>query len=163
MQESQGKVLIIDDHAELSFGLSVLLGSVGFDVDTAGSGEEGLDRLRSTHYDVVVVDFRLPGMSGRDFIESVRQSPHTQQLPVIALTASVMKLEECMQAGATRGLNKPCKFDRLIHELRSTMAEVDEVDDRKATASDSSGSAETTTNPHLEAHIDNVQSSIGHA
>lgn len=140
MHGSRFKVLIIDDHAELLFGLSVLLGSVGFDVDTVESGEEGIDRLRESHYDAIVVDFRLPGMSGGDFIEIVRHRASTQQIPIIALTASVMRLEECMLAGATRGLNKPCKFDDLIAELKSVINWSDKIEAERTERTDRSSS-----------------------
>ena len=127
MQDIQGRILIIDDHAELLFGLAVLLNSVGYEVDTVESGEDGLRQLSESHYDVVVVDFRLPGMSGREFIEQVRQQPSTSGLPIVAFTASVTKLEECILAGATKGLNKPCRFDTLVSELRSVLAEANKA------------------------------------
>jgi two-component system OmpR family response regulator len=115
----QKRVLIVDDHPELLFGLRTLLEMNGYDVESTESAEEAMTKLEGMAYDVALVDYRLPGMNGRELIEYIRNLPESSGPPVIALTASVLRLEECILAGATSGLRKPCHFDLLLAELRS--------------------------------------------
>lgn len=63
-------VLLLDDHASLRRNLMALLEDEGFLVVEASSGEEALQMLHSTLVDVVIVDIRLPGMNGNEFIKS---------------------------------------------------------------------------------------------
>lgn len=63
-------VMVLDDHASLRRNLVALLKDEGFLVVEAGSGEEALQIVRATAVDVVIVDIRLPGMNGNEFIEA---------------------------------------------------------------------------------------------
>ncbi|NJB67825.1 CheY-like chemotaxis protein [Desulfobaculum xiamenense] len=61
-------ILIVDDEALIRATLADFFEDCGFDVHTAGSGEEGLEKLAALAPDFVTVDMRLPGMDGNDFI-----------------------------------------------------------------------------------------------
>jgi len=62
------QIMILDDHASLRRNLMALLEDEGFTVTVAGSGEEALQIIHTTAVDVVIVDIRLPGMNGNEFI-----------------------------------------------------------------------------------------------
>lgn len=64
------RVLVLDDHASLRRNLMALLEDEGFTVMEASSGEEALQIVRATVVDVAIVDIRLPGMDGEEFIEA---------------------------------------------------------------------------------------------
>lgn len=63
-------VLVLDDHASLRRNLRALLEDEGFPVVEADSGEHALQIVHATAIDVVIVDIRLPGMNGNEFIEA---------------------------------------------------------------------------------------------
>jgi CheY-like chemotaxis protein len=64
------QVLVLDDHAILRRNLRALLEDEGFLILEAASGEEALQIVRATAVDAVIVDIRLPGMNGNEFIEA---------------------------------------------------------------------------------------------
>src|SRR5215471_16383879 len=81
---SIGSVLIIDDEAEIRESLRTLLELEGYDVDAAGSGEEGLARLGERAFDLVLLDLALPDRNGLDLLADLRaQDPG---LAVIMIT-----------------------------------------------------------------------------
>lgn len=74
------RVLVVDDASSLRFMLRVLLEDAGIEVEEAGSGREALDRLtrpRATGFDAVVLDQRMPGLSGLEIARMlVERGPH---------------------------------------------------------------------------------------
>lgn len=64
------RVMILDDHASLRRNLRAMLEDEGFEVMEAGSGEQALQIVKNARLDAVIVDIRLPGMSGDEFITS---------------------------------------------------------------------------------------------
>ncbi|MGB8967672.1 MAG: response regulator, partial [Candidatus Sulfotelmatobacter sp.] len=80
-----GAVLIIDDEAEIRESLQTLLEMEGFVVETADTGEAGLQRIGEQPFDLVLLDLALPGRDGMDILAEI----HAQEprLPVIMITA----------------------------------------------------------------------------
>ena len=84
MIESLPRLLIVDDDAELAAMLHDYLEMQGFGVETAGDAETGLQRIAASEPDLVILDVMLPGMSGIEALQTLRES---RDLPVIMLTA----------------------------------------------------------------------------
>jgi CheY-like chemotaxis protein len=66
------RILVIDDEPAICSSLSAFLEDYGFDASTAESAEEALELMKSTSFDVCIVDMRLPGMSGEELIIEAR-------------------------------------------------------------------------------------------
>ena len=116
----QAQLLVVEDDPALQLQLEQSLG-VGDDlkITFAGTAELGLAELEAQAYDCVVLDLCLPEMSGYEFLETVRNSPHLDDLPIIVYTA--MDLTEQQQAGlrqrAESVLLKDCRsLDRLLDQ-----------------------------------------------
>jgi len=106
----QAKILIIDDDKNLLRVTEYNLSDVGFMVDTASTGVDGLRKFRESLPDLVITDVKLGDMSGLEVLESIkRESPDT---PVIVFTAfgSIDLAVNAMQKGAFHFITKP--FDR---------------------------------------------------
>jgi CheY-like chemotaxis protein len=84
----RGKILVVDDDALNRDMLSRRLQSRGASVEAAESGSVALERIAITDYDLVVLDVVMPGMSGIDVLERIRQQAPLDDLPVILPTSS---------------------------------------------------------------------------
>jgi two-component system, OmpR family, alkaline phosphatase synthesis response regulator PhoP len=101
---SHKRVLIIDDEAAIQtvvqFGLNL---SVGWEVLTASSGAEGIERAAVEQPDMILLDVMMPDMDGLATFQKLRQTPQTHLIPVILLTAKAQAAEK--RALQTTGVN----------------------------------------------------------
>lgn len=115
---SQAKILLVDDEPEVRLPLTRSLGLLGFYADHAGSGQEGLDKLKQGGYDVLVLDLRMPGMDG---VETMHRALDVDpNLIVIILTghATLNSAIASVKAGAADYLCKPVS----IHDLAEAIS-----------------------------------------
>lgn len=108
------RILVVDDEAAIRKALVTLLTAAGHDVSTASSGEEGLASLAEREVDLVLVDMRMPGMSGLEMLQALHH--RDPSLPCIVLTAhgTVRTAVEAMRAGAFDYVSKPFDNDELL-------------------------------------------------
>ncbi|MEO5343872.1 MAG: response regulator transcription factor [Gammaproteobacteria bacterium SHHR-1] len=112
------RLLLIDDHALFRMGLRELLQRRNLQVlDAVGSGEQGLEVLRHETPDVVLLDMRMPDLSGLDILKRLKQE--YPKLPVVMLTTSrdERDLIDSLQQGAQGYLLKDMEPDELINAL----------------------------------------------
>jgi DNA-binding NtrC family response regulator len=116
-----GSVLIIDDEAEIRESLRTLLELEGFDVDTATTAEEGVMRIGSHPYDLVLLDLALPDRNGLDLLGDIRR--HDPMLSVIMITAygTVENAVRAMQSGAVNFIQKPWDNEKLLADVRAAV------------------------------------------
>jgi DNA-binding NtrC family response regulator len=82
--KTKAQVLVIDDDAVVGHSFDRVLSDKGFDVDTALSGEEGLEDIEARNYDIVFTDIKMPGIDGIEVAERIRKKcPWT---PVVVIT-----------------------------------------------------------------------------
>ncbi|MGA6952719.1 MAG: sigma-54 dependent transcriptional regulator, partial [Candidatus Sulfotelmatobacter sp.] len=116
-----GAVLIIDDEAEIRESLQTLLEMEGFVVETADTGEAGLQRIGEQPFDLVLLDLALPGRDGMDILAEI----HAQEprLPVIMITAysTVENAVRAMQSGAANFIKKPWDNEKLLADVRAAV------------------------------------------
>lgn len=116
------RVLLIDDHALFRFGVSELLERRGIQVDALGDGEAGLARVAEMAPDVVLLDLRMPRMTGLDVLKRLREAG--KQMPVAMLTTSTDErdLIAALQGGAQGYLLKDMEPEELITALQDILA-----------------------------------------
>ena len=109
----QGRILVVDDEKAMVLALKGLLGKEGYHVETAGSGEEAIERLRASPAHVVITDLNLGQTSGMDLLRWIKQ--HAPDTAVIMITAygSEKIAVEAMKLGAADYLPKPFDNDEL--------------------------------------------------
>lgn len=117
------RVLLVDDAAVARSAVSRDLRARGFIVDSAGEGREGLWRLESQAFDIILTDVHMPTMDGIEFIRELRKMPNYAKTPVLVFTsdASRMRYEEGKAAGATAWLMKPVPTDLLVQALNRAL------------------------------------------
>jgi DNA-binding response OmpR family regulator len=123
-----GNILVIDDEEGLRHTLGRVLRQAGYEVTTAGEGNEALRLVNSGYenaspFDVVYLDIRLPGMDGLQVLKEIRQ--RDAHLPVILLTAfgSLSTALEALRLGATDYLLKPIDPEVLVARTRVLLDE----------------------------------------
>ena len=111
-----GAVLIVDDVADNRELLVGHFQGSGLSFHQAENGREALDRLAESSYDLVFLDLRMPVMNGYETISKIRQDKTLEDLPVIAVTASVMgeDLQKVDQYGFDGYLRKPVERNELF-------------------------------------------------
>jgi len=116
-----GAVLIIDDEAEIRESLQTLLELEGFAVETAATGEAGLQRIGEHPFDLILLDLTLPGRNGMEILEEIRS--HETGLPVIMITAfgTVENAVSAMRGGATNFVQKPWDNEKLLADVRAAV------------------------------------------
>jgi signal transduction histidine kinase/DNA-binding response OmpR family regulator len=114
------RVLVIDDDPMVGKTLVDLLGLHGYPATRAESGEQGLEVLARDGFDLVLLDLRLPGMSGFETCEHMREA-HGPSLPVIMMTAfgDPVAVRRGYEAGADDFLHKPVDTPALILKVRA--------------------------------------------
>lgn len=119
----QKRVLVVDNDESVRIAAHELLGRFGCEVETAHHGEEALLMVRSFHYDAVIIDIRLPDMTGYDCFVGVRQL--SEHLPVILMTGfgydPAHSIVKARQAGLKSVLYKPFRLDQLLKEVETAV------------------------------------------
>ncbi|MCX4246608.1 sigma-54-dependent transcriptional regulator [Paraliomyxa miuraensis] len=111
---SDTKILVVDDEAAARAALSELLRDEGYVVHTAGDGFKALGQLEDWTPDVVVTDVQMPGMSGIELMEKIRERVPNVGVVVMTAFGSVENAVAAMQAGADDYLTKPVHFPELM-------------------------------------------------
>jgi two-component system, OmpR family, KDP operon response regulator KdpE len=121
MNETQGRLLIVEDDSALRRSLRTTLGVLGFEVTEASNGEDALVRLRMADYEAVLLDINMPGMGG---IETCRRIRHTfTRLPILMLTVRDSEDDkvEALEVGADDYVTKPFKTRELTARIRAAI------------------------------------------
>jgi DNA-binding NtrC family response regulator len=121
MKETTGSILLVDDEINTLKVLSAILKKNGYEVTTARTAEEALDRSSKSSFDAVVTDYRLPGMDGLRFISVLRTN--MPDVPVVMLTAfgTIENAVEAMKKGAFSYISKPVNPDELLTVMREAI------------------------------------------
>jgi len=120
----QPKLLVVDDDEALLAALSELLGGEGYEVATAATAEDALDRLRDDTYHLVLCDLQLPGKNGIALVRAIHDAcPAT---PVVLITGhgSIRSAVTALKRGAAEYMTKPIKPNRLLALCASLTADL---------------------------------------
>ena len=113
------KLLVIEDDRTVGQYVKRGLAEAGFHVDLVGDGVEGLRVASGGHYDVVVLDLRLPGLEGREVLRTLRDRGNT--VPVLVLTAqdAVDFKVQALRMGADDYVTKPFALEELLARVEA--------------------------------------------
>ena len=112
------RVMVVDDDAVLRKLVSDQVARMGFDSAAAASGEEALDALAKSDFDVVLLDIRMPGLSGLDALREVRKLEDPPEVIMLTADTSLGTGLEAMRLGAYDYLTKPATLDEIEAVVR---------------------------------------------
>ena len=110
------RVLIVDDERTLARVIGIRFSAAGFEVDTAFYGESGIASATANRPAAIVLDVRMPDLTGFEVLERLRSDPRTASIPVVFLSANVQDSARAaaMAAGAVAYLTKPYDHAEVI-------------------------------------------------
>lgn len=114
------RVLIVEDTPENMYALQRVLRHAGFEIIEATDGQEAVRKSEEANPDLILMDMRLPGLSGYEAAERIhRRDP---ALPIIAITADALAgdRERCLDLGCVAYFSKPIRYREIVdavHEI----------------------------------------------
>jgi two-component system response regulator VicR len=123
-EEQKPKIMVVDDEPSLLELVKAILELENFEVITASSGKEALDKLTKVKPDLVLLDIMMPSMTGFDVCEEMRANPKTKKQKVFFLTALKMSMIEksyLNRFNALAYITKPFDNDDLIKQIKTAL------------------------------------------
>lgn len=116
-------ILTVDDSASVRMTTKIALTWAGYKVTEAVDGLDGLNKARTTRFDLIVTDLNMPNMDGLRMIEELRRLPNQIGVPILFLTTESdpgMK-SRAKAAGATGWLTKPFEPDQMVKLVKKVL------------------------------------------
>jgi len=112
------KVLLVDDEVEFVETLAERMRTRGLEVDTAHNGEQALQKTAKTRYDAIVLDLAMPGMTGMEVLQKLRDENPDRQIILLSGQGTVQTAVEATKLGALDFLEKPADIDVLLEKIK---------------------------------------------
>ncbi len=124
------RILVIDDEEAIRMSFTLALEDTGFEVDTAESGEKGLQMKKDAEYDLIFLDLKMPGMNGIQTLREIRKTD--KEVPVYIVTAFHEEFFEKLKIARKEGLDfevlkKPIGNEDIVLLTKSILGGVQEI------------------------------------
>jgi two-component system cell cycle response regulator DivK len=120
---SDVRILYIEDNPENFLLVRRILEAEGYSVLEATDGPSGLEVAAQMKPDLILLDINLPEIDGYDLARRFRNTPGLEEVPILAITANVMRgdRERTLEAGCDGYIQKPIEVDRLPEQVRAAL------------------------------------------
>ncbi len=115
------RILVVEDEKELLLHIQSILESEYFAVDTAGDGEKGSYLARTSEYDVIILDNRMPGKTGLEVCKEIRAAGRTVPILILSVIAETTTKVALLNSGADDYLQKPFAAEELVARVRALL------------------------------------------
>jgi PAS domain S-box-containing protein len=117
------RILVVEDSPTQAEQIRLILEGRKVEVEIASDAEKGLDRLKTSNFDLILSDILMPGLSGYDLCRTVKSDPKLKDIPVILLTTlnDPMDIIQGLECGADNFLTKPCEANYLITRVETIL------------------------------------------
>ncbi len=116
-------ILVTEDDAKMRNGLVEILKEEGYNVDSAETGQKGLEKIREKDYDVVLTDLIMPVMGGMELLRNIKQIRPMTSVIIITAFGTIENAVEAIKVGASDYITKPFKIDEVQTKIRKVLAE----------------------------------------
>ncbi|HYL76852.1 MAG TPA: sigma-54 dependent transcriptional regulator [Bryobacteraceae bacterium] len=122
VSQHKGRILVVDDEAEIRESLDTLLSLEGYSIDLAQHATEGLRKAEAGNYDLILLDLMMPDRSGMEVLNEIRE--RDQETPIFMITAygSVEVAVDALKSGANDYFSKPWDNEKLLIEIDRMIA-----------------------------------------
>ena len=114
------RILAIEDHEENRRILRLLLGSAGYEMIEAVTGEDGVTMAEKEHPDLILMDIQLPGLDGYEATRRIKGNPALRHIPIIVVTSYALSGDDvkAFEAGCDAYVTKPFVPRELLAKIR---------------------------------------------
>lgn len=121
--DNKGRILYIEDNSDNRKLVRRVLEWEGYEVVEAKDGMEALNRLATEPIDLALLDINMPDIDGYTLTSTIRSNPAYARIPIVAVTANVMRgdRERSLQAGCDGYIQKPIDIDMLSEQIERFM------------------------------------------
>jgi two-component system cell cycle response regulator DivK len=122
--EEKGTVLYVEDNPDNRMLVRRILLSEDYGLLEATNAAEALELLKTTKPDLILMDINMPDMDGYTLTAKIKTTPGFERVPILALTANVMRgdKEKTIEAGCDGYIQKPIDFDELLREIEKFLS-----------------------------------------
>ncbi len=137
MSSEQGTILVVDDEWSITNLLYEDLAEEGYNCVTAATGEEALKKLSTDSFDAMLLDLKLPGMSGMDVLKEAKSTRPETAVIVVTAAGDAQTAVEAMKLGAIDYITKPFELERVNSSIEAALQKLPAVGKESAPARDS--------------------------
>jgi len=124
MTESPSRMLVVDDEVEICDFLKMFFEERGYEVETAVTGAEALEKTRAFRPDIILLDIKIPVIDGLEVLKRVKALyPETSVIMVTAIETNE-KINEALRLGADNYITKPLSLEYLENDVRDKLKAV---------------------------------------
>jgi CheY-like chemotaxis protein len=123
------KILVAEDERDIRELIAFTLRFAGFEVELASNGAEAVEKVAAAKPDLILMDVRMPRMTGYQACEALKKDPRTRDIPVIFLSAKGQEseIQAGLEAGALDYILKPFAPDDLTTQVKRILQEIEKA------------------------------------
>ena len=123
------KILVAEDERDIRELIEFTLHYAGFEIDMATNGVEAVEKATKIVPDLILMDVRMPRMTGYQACKALKENPETKDIPVIFLSAKGQEseIQEGLEVGAMEYILKPFATDVLTSQVKRILMEVGKI------------------------------------
>jgi DNA-binding response OmpR family regulator len=120
------KILVAEDERDIRELIAFTLRYAGFEVILVSNGQEAIEQASELQPDLILLDVRMPGMTGYDACRELKENPATSEIPIVFLSAKgqEVEIEEGLASGALEYIVKPFAPDELANQVKGILKRV---------------------------------------
>ena len=122
--ESKGTILYVEDNPDNRLLVKRILLAEDYSLIEAIDGKDALNVLKTAHPDLILMDINMPDMDGYTLTAKIKSLPGFERIPILALTANVMRgdKEKTLEAGCDGYIQKPLDIDQLTRDIEKFLS-----------------------------------------
>ena len=146
MSETKPRILVVDDDTTFLLMLKAFLEKKGFDPHTESTAEKGMQALHEKSFDLILSDYRMPGMDGMEMLRAIKDEGIQTPLILITSYGDIKLAVNAMKLGATDYLTKPVNPEELLALVKSVLDNTQETSQNTATTKQPAQARKTSQN-----------------
>lgn len=116
------KILLVDDAQAICETYGGMLRKKGYYVDTVNSGEQAIQKIGDTPYDIVLLDIKLEGISGLETLQRIRSQNRDIKVVIMSAYLTESHIEQSYQLGVCNCIEKPFSIETLSMSIRQALS-----------------------------------------